>query len=481
MRDPGMVASGHPSRKCLELGSMMAKRNKGVQTVAGKTTTDVSASTHSTAARNPAARHELAAWALFDFANSGYTTVVLTTVYSAYFVGVVAAGQEAESPGSGTLLWTLATGLANLLVLLAAPVVGAIADRRASKKPFLLVSAVVCVVGTALLAIPGQEQLVWAVGLLVVATVAFAMGENLIAAFLPEIAHPDSMGRVSGYGWALGYFGGLLVLAACLAYIQWAESQGYGATHYVPVTLVITAVIFAITACPTFIWLKERAVPMAAKAGVSYLRQGMTQVKTTLGHAAHLRDLFRFLWCLTLFQAGVATVIVVAAIYAQEVMAFDSQELIVLIMVVNLTAAVGAFLFGYAQDYFGSVRSLMGALFVWLLAIAVALASDEKSDLWVAGNLIGLAMGATQAGGRALIGQLTPEHRNAEIFGLWGLASRAAAIIGPISYGVISGVSGGNHQYAMLSTLAFFLAGLALLFTVDEQRGRAAAESMPAR
>lgn len=430
--------------------------------------------------KNPAARHELAAWALFDFANSGYTTVVLTTVYSAYFVGVVAAGLEAESPGSGTLLWTLSTGLANLLVLLAAPVIGAIADQRASKKPFLLVSAIVCVVGTALLAVPGEDQLLLAVFLLVLATVAFAMGENLIAAFLPEIAHPDSMGRVSGYGWALGYFGGLLVLAACLAYIQWAEKQGYGATHYVPVTLLITAAIFAITACPTFIWLRERAVPRVTQAGTSYLRQGLAQVKTTLGHAAHLRDLFRFLWCLTLFQAGVATVIVVAAIYAQEVMGFDSQELIVLIMVVNLTAAIGAFLFGYAQDYFGSVRSLMGALLIWLLAIAVALISDEKSDLWIAGNLIGLAMGATQAGGRALIGQLTPEHRNAEIFGLWGLASRAAAIIGPISYGVISGVSGGNHQYAMLSTLAFFLAGLALLFTVDEHRGRMAAESMSA-
>ena len=434
--------------------------------------------TDAKAAVNPAETKELAAWALFDFANSGYTTVVLTTIYSAYFVGVVAAGVEARSPGSGTFLWTLSTGLANLLVLLAAPVIGAIADHRASKKPFLLVSAVACVIGTALLAIPGQDQLYWAMLLLVVATVAFAMGENLIAAFLPEIAHPDNMGKVSGYGWALGYFGGLLVLAASLGYINWAEAQGYGATHYVPVSLLITAVIFALSACPTFIWLRERAQPQAQKPEVSYIRLGLAQVKRTLAHAAHLRDLFRFLWCLTLFQAGVATVIVIAAIYAQEVMAFTATELIILIMVVNLTAALGAFVFGFAQDKFGSVRSLTGGLTVWLLAIAVALVADEKRDLWIAGNLIGLAMGATQAGGRALIGQLTPAHRNAEIFGLWGLASRAAAIIGPISYGVISGVSGGNHHYAMLSTVAFFVAGMALLFTVDEQRGREAARQL---
>lgn len=429
----------------------------------------------------PASRKEIIAWALYDFANSGYTTVVMTTIYSAYFVGVIAAGLEAESAGSATLLWTLAIGFANFLVLLAAPIVGAIADQRASKKLFLLCSSIACVLGTALLAGVGPDNVSLAVGLLIVATVAFAMGENLIAAFLPEIADSNNMGKVSGFGWSLGYFGGLLTLAACLGYISWAESRGLGATHFVPVTLVITAVIFAITACPTFLWLKERAVAQPRVAGASYFGMGFAQVRKTLSHAAQLRDLFRFLWCLTLFQAGVATIIVVAAIYAQTVMGFDSKELVVLIMVVNLTAALGAFVFGYAQDHWGSVPSLAVGILVWLVGIGLTLAADEKSDLWVAGNLLGLAMGATQAGGRALIGQLTPAFRNAEIFGLWGLASRAAAIIGPISYGVIGALGDGNHVYAMLSTMAFFVAGLALLLTVDEKRGVEAARAMEQR
>lgn len=424
---------------------------------------------------HPASSRELAAWAFYDFANSGYTTVVMTTIYSAYFVGVVAAQLEIESPGRATLYWTLAIAMANLLVLFAGPVLGAIADHRASKKRFLLWSSIACVLGTALLALAGPGQIALAMILLVVATVGFAIGENLIAAFLPEIAHPDSMGKVSGYGWSLGYFGGLLTLAVCLAYISWASGQGLQASHYVPVSLLITAVIFAITACPTFFWLRERAVARAAGTIKSYVHEGLTQVTQTLRHAARMPDLFRFLWCLTLFQAGVATVIVVAAIYAQEVMGFDSQQLIVLIMVVNFTAAVGAFAFGYAQDHWGSVPSLAVALLVWIAAIVVALLADSNAGLWLAGNLIGLAMGSTQAGGRALIGQLTPAFRNAEIFGLWGLASRASAIIGPVSYGVISGITDGNHQLAMLSTLAFFLAGLALLFTVNEERGKAAA------
>ena len=430
---------------------------------------------------HPASKRELAAWAFYDFANSGYTTVVMTTIYSAYFVAVIAAGIDEKSPGTATLLWTLAVGAANLFVLIAGPIVGAVADHRARKKRYLLISSILCVAGTVGLALVGPNEVAPAMLLLVVATIAFAMGENLIAAFLPEIAHRDGMGKISGYGWSLGYLGGLLTLGVCLAYINWATSRGLEATDYVPVALLITAAIFAITACPTFIWLRERAQPRPAIDGVSYLKAGFAQVRNTLRHAAHMPDLFRFLQCLTLFQAGVATVVVVAAIYAQQEMGFDTQQLITLIMVVNLTAAIGAFAFGYAQDHFGSVRSLAVALLIWVAAIVVTLLADEPADLWLAGNLMGLAMGATQAGGRALIGQLTPESRNAEIFGLWGLANRAAAIIGPVSYGVISEITDGNYPLAMVSTLAFFVLGLLLLFTVDEERGKLAAAALSQR
>lgn len=423
----------------------------------------------------PAGTREILAWAFYDFANSGYTTVVLTTIYSAYFVGVVAAAPDAARPGTATLLWTLAIAAANLCVLLASPVIGAIADVRASKKRFLLLSSAVCVSATALLAAAAPGDIVLAASMLVISAIAFSIGESLIAAFLPEIASKDNMGRISGYGWSLGYFGGLLTLAASLAYITHASGRGLDATHYVPVALLITAVIFAITAAPTFIWLQERAEPRPLPVGVSYVRAGFRQVADTLSHARRLPDLFRFLGCITLFQAGVSTVVVVAAIYAQEVLDFDSQQLIVLIMVVNLTAALGAFGFGFVQDRLGSIPSLAGALLVWILAIIVALGADAPGRIWVAANLIGLAMGATQAGGRALIGQLTPPSHNGEIFGLWGLANRTAAIIGPISYGVVNRIGGGDHQLSLLFTLGFFVAGLAMLFTVNERRGHAAA------
>jgi UMF1 family MFS transporter len=424
--------------------------------------------------REYAGRREILAWAFYDFANSGYTTVVLTTIYSAYFVAVVAGSATTLSPGTATFLWTLAIAIANLIVLLVAPLVGVIADYRAIKKKLLLFTTLSCVASTALLASAGPGEVVLAMALLILSAIAFSAGENLIAAFLPEITHSDTMGRVSGYGWSLGYFGGLLTLACCLAYINFASGRGDEAQDYVPVTLLITACIFALAATPTFLWLRERAEPRPLSTGTSYIRAGISQVYQTLISASEYRDMFRFLACLTLYQSGVATVIVIAAIYAQEVMGFDAQQLIVLIMVVNFTAAVGAFGFGFAQDYFGSVPTLAAGLLVWIAAIAVTLSAQSPSHVWFAGNLMGLAMGATQAGGRALIGQLTPIDRSAEFFGLWGLASRAAAILGPLSYGLISHLSAGNHRLAMLSTLAFFLGGLLLLFSVDEQRGRAA-------
>ena len=247
------------------------------------------------------------------------------------------------------------------------------------------------------------------------------------------------------------------------------------ATQYVPACLLITALIFSVTACPTFIWLRERATPQPPEQGVSYIRAGLGRVWQTLRDAKKLPDLFRFLLCLTLFQSGVATVVVVAAIYAQQVVSFDSQQLIILIMVVNLTAAIGAFGFGLAQDHFGSVNSLTAALLLWIAAILVTQGVDSEEGVWLAGNLMGLAMGATQAGGRALVGQLTPSNRNGEIFGLWGLANRAAAIIGPVTYGLIIDATAGDYQFALYSTLAFFVAGLVLLVTISEPRGRTAA------
>jgi len=417
---------------------------------------------------------ELLAWAFFDFANSGYTTVVQTTLFNTYFVAVVAGSVQGITPGLATLWWSLSIGAANFAVMLGAPILGAIADHRACKKQFLLITTVGCTLSTALLALVGPGDVALSMVLVTFSMIMFANGENLISAFLPEIVPEQKMGRMSGYGWCLGYFGGLLTLVTCLAYINWATRQGMTESQAIPATMLITAAIFALAATPTFVFLRERAQPTLPDQRRSILRAAFSKTCATLKKAGHFRDLFRFLVTLAVYQSGVNTVIVLAAIYAQEVMGFDTRQLIVLIMVVNVTAAVGAFICGHLQDRLGSVPTLAITLIVWIIAIVAALYASKPAHMWLVGNIIGLAMGASQSVGRALVSKFSPPEQAGEFLGLWGLVNRLSAIVGPLSYGLINFWSKGDHRLSLLSTLAFFILGLLMLFSVNEQRGKAA-------
>jgi MFS transporter, UMF1 family len=422
-----------------------------------------------------APRREVFAWAMYDFANSGYTTVVLTTIFNAYFVGVVAGGASGFTAGLGTLLWTMAVSVPNAVVLISAPMLGAIADHYAAKKRLLGITTIGCVMCTALLALTGPGDVWLAMGLVALSNLTFATGENLIAAFLPEISDQDDMGRMSAYGWALGYFGGLIVLGVCLAYVTWAQKNGLDAAQYVPVTMLIVAVTFALTAMPTFLWLKERAIPVPLELGEHSLGVGFARLRRTMAESRRFRDLLRFLMALTIYYCGINTVVVLAAVYAQEVMGFSTSDTIVLVMVVNVTAALGALLFGQLQDRLGSVPTLAVTLLIWSAATTLAFWNESRAGFWLVANLVGIALGSSQASGRALIGQFSPKARAAEFFGLWGLAGKLAAIIGPLSYGLITYLTAGNHRLAILSTLLFFIIGLLVLATVNESRGRAAA------
>jgi len=423
-----------------------------------------------------APRREVFAWAMYDFANSGYTTVVLTAIFSQYFVDVVAA-DIGSSRGTGTLYWTIAIAITNALVLFSAPVLGAIADHRAHKKRFLAVTTIGCIVFTALLATVGPGDVALGMIVIVLASFMFGTGENLIAAFLPEIAPQRDMGRISGYGWSLGYLGGLLVLGMNLVYVTWAQARGESASQYVPVTMLITAGMFALAALPTFVWLPERARRSPLAPGQGYIAVGFARVKHTLQHIRHFKDLFRFLISLTVYYCGIYTVVVLAAVYARQVMGFGTTETLLLILVINITAAIGALVFGYLQDWLGSLRTLALTLVLWIIALVVAYFTDSRAVFWLVGNLVGVALGSSQSAGRALVGQFAPPARAAEFFGLWGLAGKLAAIIGPLSYGAIAYWSDGDHRLALVSTTVFFVAGLLLLSAVNERRGRAAGQA----
>jgi UMF1 family MFS transporter len=405
---------------------------------------------------------------MYDFANSGYTTVVITAVFNAYFVGVVAG----NAPWA-TFAWTAALAVSYALIMATAPVIGAYADVHAAKKKLLLFTTAGCVVFTAGLALVGRGELALGIALVILSNYFFGSGENLIAAFLPEIARGEAMGRVSGWGWSLGYCGGLVALGASLAYVARAQTQGATAAEFVPGTMLITAALFAIASLPTFLFLRERAQPVAGASDV--VRSAFARVADTIGHARRHVDLWRFLICVVFYQAGIQTVVAIAAVYAQEVMEFTTRDTLTLILVVNVTAAVGAFGFGHVQDRIGHVRTLAITMIGWLAAVVLAWIATSVTTFWVVANLVGICLGSSQSAGRALVGYLSPQARTAEFFGLWGLAVKLSAILGPVTYGVVTWITLGNHRVAMLVTGVFFVVGLAILAGLDVARGRRAA------
>ena len=423
-------------------------------------------------ALNPGVKpREVWAWAMYDFANSGYTTVVLTAVFNAYFVGVIASGAD-----WATLAWTGALAVSNLAIMLTMPAIGAWADLRAAKKRLMVLSTIGCVVSTASLAWLGRGDVVAAMALVAVSNYFFSVGESLAGAFLPELARGDQMGKVSGWGWSFGYFGGMLALGLSLAWVITAQGRGEVAEQFVPGTMLIVAAIFAVAALPTFLVLRERSAPGEASGEArGGIGGALRQVAVTLRRAREFADFWRLMLCGAAYQAGISVVITLAAVYAEAAMGFEQQQTMMLVFLVNIAAAGGAFAFGYVQDRIGHKAALAWTLVGWLVMILIAGTTRSVGMFWLAAAIAGLCMGSSQSCGRAMVGYLSPARHLAEFYGLWALATRLSAVVGPLVYGIVTWITAGNHRLAILVTGGFFVLGLLLLRGIDVGRGRAVA------
>jgi MFS transporter, UMF1 family len=414
-------------------------------------------------------RREVFGWAMYDFANSGYTTVVLTAVFSAYFVGAVAGG----APWA-TLAWTASLSFSHAIVMLSMPLLGAWADRHAAKKRLLLASTIGCVLTTAALSQVAPGAVALGVALIVLSNVFYAWGESLVAAFLPELARPQALGRVSGWGWSFGYLGGMLALGLSLIVVLQAQAAGETAEQFVPKTMWITAAIYGMASLVTFLLLRERAQTVVGSAVVQQ-RGSWQQLRETFRRAREYRDFMWLLACAVAYQGGVAVTIALAAIYAEQVIGFEKQETMVLIFVLNIAAALGAFAFGHWQDRLGHKQALGLTLIGWAATCVIAALTTTKGGFWYAAAIAGVCMGSSQSAGRALAGLFAPVSQLAEFYGLWTFATRLASIVGPLVYGLIAWVTDGNQRLAIGSTAVLFVVGWLLLQRVDVARGRQAA------
>ncbi|MFW5878927.1 MAG: MFS transporter [Myxococcota bacterium] len=426
---------------------------------------------------------------MFDFANQGYTLLIITVVFGDLFTQVI-VGDRGDGYRLGNLLWSVALAASYLLVVVAAPLLGAVMDLSGAKKRFLFASYLLTVVATCALYFAAPGWIVAAMLLLVVSNFGYAVGESFIASFLPDLGPPESLGRISGFGWALGYVGGLLSAGLALILLGEVSEANFERVRWVG---PVAGFFFLVCAIPTFVWLKDRSIKRPLPPGKSYLSFGLGRLEATLRRLSHFSDLAVFLLSVFFAMAGIYIIITFAFIYGAQVISWDPHIRNYMFIIVQLTAAAGALGFGFLQDRYGAKKVYILTLSLWILAIlaiwgtpaittwlrtSLGLDIEAQQVFLVVGCLAGTSLGSSQSAGRALVGILAPRSQAAEIFGFWGLSAKLAAIFGILGLGLLQTRFG--LESSILFCAALFACAIAASLFVDPRRGRLAAESADA-
>ena len=416
-------------------------------------------------------KSRIAAWCLYDWANSAFTTLVVTFIYAAYF-----ASAFADDPGRGTALWSRGIAVSALLIAALAPAAGALADRGGRRK-CLILSSLVCAAGTAALTFVRPDQpyaVVTALGLFVAANVAFELGLVFYNAFLPAIAPPDRIGRISGYGWGLGYGGGLAALAAALVVfvpetprfgIPTAEGFNLRATN------LLVAGWFLVFAIPAFALLKDESAP----GGGVGVRRVFADLAATVRSLRRYRQVGRFLLARLLYNDGLVTIFAFGGIYAVGTFGFSFEELVTFGIVLNVGAGLGALAFGFVDDRIGGKATI--GLSVAALAAATVLGAlaPTRAWFWVSAVVVGVFIGPNQSASRSLMARFVPAKHESEFFGFFAFSGKVTSFLGPALLGVLSDLY--SQRVGVASLLIFFVLGGLLLWRVDEQEAIAAARA----
>ena len=425
-------------------------------------------------------RKERMAWYLYDFGNSAYAAVVLLAIYSAYFQGSVVGGSE------GTKLWGYAVFIAMLIVAVSAPFLGAIADYSGAKKRFLLFFTVQTVIFTGLLFFVMEGRV--AIGMLffILAEIGYRAAQVYYNGFLPEIATQDDMGRVAGIGWAIGSAGGVVCLLIVLVLIMATDSSNL----MVRTSFVITAVFFALSAIPLFLWLPERAQRRSLPEGDNYWSIAIKQLKETIGSARGFGEFIKFMIAFLIYNDGVIMALDFAAILGGVLFGLDQQQLIILMILVQIANVVGAYLFGMLQDRMGGKAALNISLIIMILDVIFLFFAQSVFEYFIVGTIAGFAMAGIQSVSRTMVGTFSPPGKSAEFYGFFALTGRTSSFIGPAVFGWLAAAATAfylnqgqatelaeqsGHRIAALSIAAFLIVGLILLQFVDEKKAKEAA------
>ena len=431
------------------------------------------------------------AWYLYDFGNSAYAAVVLLAVYSVYFKQGVVAGPE------GSALWGLSLTIAMLVVAVIAPFLGTIADFSGKKKQFLFIATSISVVFTGLLFFVEKGDIFWGMALFILAEIGYRGGQVFYNSLLVDVADKEELGRVSGNGWAIGSLGGIICLIIVLVLIQ----LNPGNTVVVRLSLVITAVYFALSALPAFFWIKEeKAAP--DRNGKSYLQIAVARLKETLRSVKDFKEFIKFMVALLIYNDGVIAALDFAAIIGAVLFGVTDTELIIFVIIVQVTNIIGSYVYAFIGEKIGYKNSLVQSLILMIVAIGAMMFINGPVGFFIVGAVAGFAMAGVQSISRTLVSVFAPEGKAAEFYGFFALAGRTSSIVGP---GVMGFAAAGlsawvmntlvkaqivaadhetalvvseqiGHRFAIITIVIFLLVGLMVLVYVNEDEGRIAAQ-----
>jgi UMF1 family MFS transporter len=413
------------------------------------------------------------AWSLYDFANSAFTTLVVTFIYATYFTQAIA-----DDVVVGTELWSRAVTLTAIFVAILSPYLGAIADRGGFRKRFLLMSTLVCIVSTVVLYFAGPGDVLMALVWFVIADVAFEMGNVFYNAFLPDISTPDKIGRVSGYGWSLGYVGGLLCLIVGFYVLVAPDQPPFGLSkelgEHVRATNLLVAAWFTLFSIPIFIFVKERRPPELPPIG-TLVRSANRQLVTTFQEIRQFKDIFWLLFARLIYNDGLVTIFAFGGIYAAGTFGFSTEDIFMFGIALNVAAGLGAFLFGFVDDRIGGRSTILFSLALLSASSLLAVTTTSNALFWLAAIGVGLAAGPNQSASRSLMGRFVPLDKENEFYGFFAFSGKATAFMGPLLLGMLTGAFE-SQRLGVATVLLFFVVGAFVLLKVDERRGTARAD-----
>ena len=395
----------------------------------------------------------MVAWCLYDFANSIYAAVIAATIWAAYFVEAIVGNAD----GTGDLWWGRAISFSMFVVAFTSPWLGSLADGRSQRRRLFTLYTLAAVLGTFGMALTRPGEIFWGFAVTVIATIGFEGAVVFYNAYLPELAPPERRGRLSGWGFAVGYAGSALGLLAVMPLVK-AERFA--------LSFGVVAAGFLLFALPALLWLPPES---RVRMPVSFW-QSLKNTQATFREIMAVPSLRWFMLAYFLYIDGVNTVIYFSSIFARKTLGFAMSELVLLYLAVQVAALVGALLWAGPTDRWGPRRVILVLLAQWSLVVLGAFLVQERTHFYVICIVAGLGLGSIQSASRTHLAQSLPRGYEARYFGFFALCGKSASIIGPLLFGAVSAATGGNQRWAVLSILGLIFAGLVFMLLTREVR-----------